>query len=101
MSPSSPVVNQSVTFNGSASGGIIPYSFSWNFGDGEAGSGQTITHTYTTAQEFNVTLTTTDKSNPFQTVTKKRQVHITMPTFTSVQPNPGDMTVSPGRIGQI
>ena len=81
MSPSSPVVNQSVTFNGSASGGTAPYLFSWSFGDGGAGKGQTITHTYTMAQEFNVTLTITDTSNPHQTATKNKTGHCNVATI--------------------
>ena len=99
MSPSSPVVNQSVTFNGSASGGTAPYSFSWSFGDGGAGMGQTITHTYTMAQEFNVTLTITDTSNPFQTATKTRLVIVTSPPFDYSLSNSGGIIVRQGGSG--
>src|SRR3989442_10122991 len=99
MSPSPPVVNQSVTFNGSASGGIIPYSFAWNFGDGNAGTGQTITHTYTMAQEFNVTLTITDTSNPHQTATKTRLVIVTSPPFDYSLSNSGGIIVRRGGSG--
>src|SRR5437879_8331040 len=99
MSHLPPVANQSVTFNGSASGGIIPYSFSWNFGDGEAGSGQTITHTYTMAQEFNVTLTITDTSNPHQAATKTRLVIVTSPPFDYVLSNAGGIIVRQGGSG--
>src|SRR5438309_9126356 len=99
MSPSSPVVNQSVTFNGSASGGIIPYSFAWNFGDGGTGTGQTITHSYTTAQKFNATLTITDASNPFQTTTKTRLVIVTSPPFDYSLSNSGGIIVRQGGSG--
>src|SRR2546428_956754 len=99
MSPLTPVVNQSVTFNGSASGGIIPYSFAWNFGDGGAGMGRTITHAYTMAQEFNVTLTITDTSNPFQTDTKTRLVIVTSPPFDYSLSNSGGIVVRQGGSG--
>src|SRR5438445_1358999 len=99
MSPSSPVVNQSVTFNGSASGGTAPYSFSWSFGDGWAGMGQTITHAYTMAQEFNVTLPITDTSNSHQTAKKTRLVIVTSPPFDYSLSNSGGIIVRQGGSG--
>src|SRR2546427_666488 len=99
MSPSSPVVNQSVTFNGSASGGTFPYSFSWNFGDGGAGTGQMITHTYKSAQGFNVTLTITDTSSPHQTATKTKLVIVTSPQFDYSLSNSGGIIVRQGGSG--
>ncbi len=33
-------------------------SYTWNFGDGQTGSGQSVTHTYANAGNYNVTLTT-------------------------------------------
>jgi len=61
-SPSSVYANDIVTFNASAStpdGGSI-ISYDWNFGDGSIGSGVIVTHTYTTAKDYIVTLTITD-----------------------------------------
>ena len=51
-------------FDGSQSvdpnvGGSI-VDWSWDFGDGASGSGETTSHTYTSAGKFNVTLTVTD-----------------------------------------
>src|SRR5206468_2648963 len=37
--PSSPQVGQTVSFSGSASRGVSPYSYSWSFGDGSTGTG--------------------------------------------------------------
>ncbi len=34
------------TFNGSATGGLAPYSFTWSYGDGANGSGAGVTHSY-------------------------------------------------------
>ena len=48
-------------FNGSASdpdGPIV--NWTWNFGDGTQGSGQQVTHTYSAAGVYTVTLTVTD-----------------------------------------
>lgn len=60
--PYSGTVNVALTFNGSAStdpdGTIVSYS--WDFGDGNTGTGATPSHTYTTANTYNVTLTVTD-----------------------------------------
>jgi len=54
-----------VTFDGSASddpdGSITTYA--WDFGDGNTGSGVTPTHTYATADLYNVTLTVTDNES--------------------------------------
>src|SRR5919197_3549788 len=35
-------------------------SFAWNFGDGGTGAGQTVSHAFSTAATFNVTLTVTN-----------------------------------------
>jgi serine protease len=52
------------TFNGGGStddAGITGYS--WNFGDGQSGSGATISHTYGASGTFTVVLTVTDTAN--------------------------------------
>jgi YVTN family beta-propeller protein len=50
-----------VDFFGSASGGTSPYSFSWAFGDGSAGSlVQDPVHEYSAAGTYNASLTVTD-----------------------------------------
>ena len=57
-SPTSGTGPFSVTFSGTASG--TPVSWSWTFGDGSTGSGQTVTHGYLAVQgtkRYDVTLT--------------------------------------------
>lgn len=50
-----------VSFTGSASGGMPPYSYDWNFGDGSAhGTGQNASHTYAAAGSYSASLTVTD-----------------------------------------
>lgn len=61
-SPSSPTVGDVVSFDASASSdpdGTIT-SYAWNFGDGNTGSGQFVTHTFAATGTRNVTLTVTD-----------------------------------------
>ncbi len=63
-SPTAPKAGQPVFFNASASsdsdGSIVSYS--WDFGDGNSGSGRETSHVYATAQSYVVVLTVTDNS---------------------------------------
>src|SRR5256885_3257625 len=60
VSPPSAEVGQSISFTASASGGAPPYSYSWSFGDGSAGTDLQVTHTYNSDGTYQVTLTVTD-----------------------------------------
>jgi len=68
------IIDELIEFDGSNSydkdGAIIEYS--WNFGDGITGSGETVTHSYSKAGQYLVTLTVIDnyyrKSSPDKTV---------------------------------
>jgi parallel beta-helix repeat protein len=53
-------VNELVRFNGSISGGIPPYNWSWDFGDGNISDQQNPKHVYEKAGEYQVILTVTD-----------------------------------------
>jgi len=57
-------VGQVLTFNGSGSSDPEgdPLTYSWTFGDGGTGSGSIVTHAYSTAGTFLVTLTVSDGS---------------------------------------
>jgi len=63
-SPTTPKVGQDIFFNGSTSadsdGTIVSYS--WDFGDGNFGSGRETSHVYSSAQTYVVVLTVTDNS---------------------------------------
>jgi PKD repeat protein len=56
--PSQPSPGQPVAFDASASTGN-PTQYSWTFGDGTGGAGRTVSHVYTAAGTYDVTLTIT------------------------------------------
>jgi len=61
--PTTPTDNQSVLFDASTS--VAPANnpiatYSWNFGDGQTGSGRTTTHSFSAPGNYAVTLTITD-----------------------------------------
>ena len=75
IAPAAGTVATAITFDGSTSqpsGSITLYS--WDFGDGLTGEGATISHAYTTAGAYTVTLTVTDSIG--QTSTDTLQVTI-------------------------
>src|SRR4029077_4479429 len=48
------------TFTGTASGGSAPFSYAWNFGDGNSAATQNPSHTFAGPGTFSVTLTISD-----------------------------------------
>ena len=61
-SPSAPLTQAPITFDGSSSfdldGSIVSYV--WNFGDGSTGSGSVVQHQYSIGSTYSVSLTVTD-----------------------------------------
>jgi PKD repeat protein len=98
MSPASPVLNQNVNFNASAStatAGRVIRSYSWDFGDGTPKtSGVTTSHAYSTAGTYTVVLVVTDDAGHIGTATQSVTVSNGNPT--------AQITVSPpsGLTGQ-
>ncbi len=114
-SPASPLPNQAVFFNASASTAapgrrIVRYD--WDFGSGGTAEGVTVSKTYEIAGAYVVSLKVTDDANQFATVTQTVSVGggtITAPTaafvFSPETPRPGQLiffnasasTAGPGR----
>jgi len=87
--PSSAPTGTAITFDGTASydldGTVVSYS--WAFGDGATGTGSVVTHSYSPAKTYTVTLTVTD--NGGVTGSTNSQVTITdRPPVVSFTPSP-------------
>jgi PKD repeat protein len=87
--PSSAPTGTSIAFDGTASydldGTVVSYS--WDFGDGRTGTGSVVTHSYSPAKTYTVTLTVTD--NGGVTGSTSSQVTITdRPPVVSFTPSP-------------
>src|SRR6267143_1076147 len=63
-----------VSFSGSATGGVSPYSYSWSFGDGSVSSQQNATHNYSIKGVYIATLNVVDAS----TVSGSNEISITV-----------------------
>ena len=57
--PTSPEVDQLVTFTADASG-TAPITYTWSFGDSGGGTGNPIAHTYTVSDTYTVVVTATN-----------------------------------------
>lgn len=60
LSTTSIVTGQSVTFTAAISGGVPPYTYFWNYGDGSTDTGASVAHTFAASGNYNVTVTVTD-----------------------------------------
>ncbi|TMI14247.1 PKD domain-containing protein [Candidatus Bathyarchaeota archaeon] len=78
--PSHLQASQTIVFSGLASGGVQSYSYTWNFGDGGNGRGQTISHSYSKYGTYRTTVTVTDGAG--KTLTASRTLTVaTAPLF--------------------
>jgi hypothetical protein len=67
--PYSGEIDEEIQFIGFATGGTEPYTWEWDFGDGETSTEQNPTHAYTEAGEYTATLTVTDAAEATATDT--------------------------------
>ncbi|MEF8808004.1 malectin domain-containing carbohydrate-binding protein, partial [Natronomonas sp.] len=94
VSPSSPTVGEDVTFDASDSTDDSSIaSYEWDFDDGTTASGETATHTFDEAGDYDVTLTVTDDDgvtdNTTQTVTVSEPAETASSAELLVTPNSG------------
>jgi PKD repeat protein len=68
-----------VNFTDQSTGGPFT-NWSWDFGDGQTGTGQNPSHTYNATGSFDVKLTVTGPGNCPQTITQKGYITIQAPT---------------------
>ena len=68
-SPTDPLIEDTVFFNASSSS-VVGGIYTWDFGDGNRGSGVTPTHVYAVARTYTVTLTVTNSGGQSQTISK-------------------------------
>jgi len=76
-------------FFGSASGGTLPYSFTWSLGDGTTSNAQNPSHLYGTAGTYTATLTVTDAQNHSAAAQATVDVSPTLSASDSVSPGSG------------
>ncbi len=101
-SPAAPGVGETVFFNGQASTpgqGHTIASYRWNFGDGGTAGGATVSHAFTTAGTYAVTLTVVDEAGQ-STTSQAQSITIGSPpgptanfTFSPASPAVNDTVV--------
>jgi len=87
--PYSGTICSPISFSGSASGGCIPYSFDWDFGDGGTSTLQNPTHQYTSDGTYTATLTVTDDKGATDTDTASVSVSTSDLVATASGPSNG------------
>jgi len=94
ISPSAPVttdVGIPLNFYGNASGGTAPYTVTWRFGDGGQGLGAHITHAFTVAGTYTVSLWVNDSAGASVHKTVSVTVDPAPTAQVSFAPNPTDV----------
>jgi len=91
--PSNPTSAQTITFNGTGSGGTGPYTFNWDFGNGIVATGSTATHSYAPGT-YRVNLSAKDSHGAVGTAS--RNVTVIFPPDFAVSAAPSSITFPAG-----
>src|SRR5207253_753605 len=87
--------SDNVTFSGNPGGGLAPYGYSWNFGDGSAAATtQNPVHAYNAAGTYTATLTVTDANAVKKTATVQVVVSALPALTAAANPPAGDAPVN-------
>ncbi len=73
--PKSAVIGNTLNFTASATGGTPPYTYSWNFGDGQTGTGVWVLHSYSKAAAYAVTLNVNDSAGAVNGITQSVTIY--------------------------
>ena len=84
-SPSNPFINGNVYFTATPTGGTLPYTYRWNFGDGSTGTGLSPTHAYASPRIYTVNMTVTDSVGSSSHAANSVTVSLPPPLIASYQ----------------
>lgn len=87
--PYSGYYDTAIHFAGDAFGGIPPYSYHWDFGDGSSSNQQNPSHNYTTVGNFTATFTVTDSEDNQSSDTTLVSVTYELPSVSITKPKNG------------
>jgi len=91
-SPSIAAQFSMITFTPAVTGGLPPYTYHWDFGDGQSSNQPSPSHSYALPGSYKVVLTVTDKSGVVKTQTSTIKVSsliIPLPFLSNLVPNHG------------
>ena len=81
--------DEPIQFTGEAYGGMPPYTYHWDFGDGQTSEEQNPTHSYTIVGNITATLTVTDHDGNSSSDTAKVTLTYALPSVTITRPKDG------------
>ena len=88
--PYSGVIGEEITFDGDIPDGTPPYSWNWDFGDGETSTQENPTHSYTAEGTYTVTLSATDDEGGYGIDYATAEIIVTNPPENPVIDGPAE-----------
>lgn len=81
--------NVNIQFTGTVYGGILPYTYHWDFGDGHTSNTQNPTHNYTTIGNYTASFTVTDNEGNSSSDTATVTIQYEPPSVIIIKPGYG------------